>query len=187
MKQSFYDAMTASPVIAAVKDEEGVADCILCDINVVFVLFGEISTISDIVERLKSAGKTVVVHLDLINGLSAREESVRFIKKYTRADGIISTKPEMVKYAKELSLNTIFRIFVIDSKALESMNHHMTEYADLIEILPGIMPRIIHKIANKTLVPIIAGGLISDKKDVILALNAGAIAISTTNRLVWKM
>ena len=62
------------------------------DINVVFVLFGELTTISDIVDRLKSAGKIVIVHLDLIGGLAVREESVRFIKQYTKADGIISDK-----------------------------------------------------------------------------------------------
>ena len=187
MKQTFYDAVSNNPVIAAVKDEAGVENCIQTDINVVFVLFGEIGTIADIVERLKNAGKTVVVHLDLIGGLSVREESVRFIKKYTNADGIISTKPEMIKYAKELDLSTVFRIFVIDSKALLGMNSHLTEYADFVEILPGIMPRIIHKISCGTTVPIIAGGLISQKEDVIQALDAGAIAISTTDQKVWKM
>ena len=46
-----------NPVIAAVKDEDGVLNCMQKDINVVFVLFGELTTISDIVDLLKSAGK----------------------------------------------------------------------------------------------------------------------------------
>ncbi len=182
MNQIFYDAIMENPVIAAVKDEDGVLNCIQKDINVVFVLFGELTTISDIVDRLKSAGKIVIVHLDLIGGLAVREESVRFIKQYTKADGIISTKPDMIKYAKELGLYTIFRIFVIDSKAFNAISS-----ADLIEILPGIMPRIIQKFSQKTHVPIIAGGLISEKEDVINALDAGAIAISSTNQQVWNM
>ena len=36
-------------------------------------------------------------------------------------------------------------------------------------------------------VPVIAGGLIADKEDVIQALDAGAVAISTTNESVWNM
>lgn len=187
MNQIFYDAIMENPVIAAVKDEDGVLNCIQKDINVVFVLFGELTTISDIVDRLKSAGKIVIVHLDLIGGLAVREESVRFIKQYTKADGIISTKPDMIKYAKELGLYTIFRIFVIDSKAFNAISHHAISSADLIEILPGIMPRIIQKFSQKTRVPIIAGGLISEKEDVINALDAGAIAISSTNQQVWNM
>ena len=34
---------------------------------------------------------------------------------------------------------------------------------------------------------VIAGGLISEKEDIINALNAGATAISTTNSALWYM
>ncbi len=59
--------------------------------------------------------------------------------------------------------------------------------ADLIEILPGLMPKIIRKLSVELNKPLIAGGLISDKEDVITALSAGAIAISSTNHDVWSM
>ncbi|WP_352427367.1 glycerol-3-phosphate responsive antiterminator, partial [Enterocloster asparagiformis] len=36
-------------------------------------------------------------------------------------------------------------------------------------------------------IPIIAGGLIADKEDVMNALEAGALAISSTNQKVWLM
>ena len=39
MNQIFYDAIMENPVIAAVKDEDGVLNCMQKDINVVFVLF----------------------------------------------------------------------------------------------------------------------------------------------------
>lgn len=188
MKQQFYDAVISNPIIAAVKDERGLKDCLkLEDIKVVFVLFGEISTIVDIVTRIKTAGKIAVVHMDLIAGLSSKEEAVNFIAAYTEADGIISTRIELLKRAKNLSLSTVYRIFVIDSKALDNVNHHIAEYADIVEILPGLMPEIIHRMVKQMPVPIIAGGLIQKKKDVIQALDAGAIAISTTNEMVWNM
>ena len=187
MLQQFYDAIVDGPIIAAVKDETGVEVCIQNDIRVVFILYGELITIPDIVQRLKDAGKFVIVHLDLIGGLAVREEAVRFIRYGTAADGIISTKPEMIRYAKELDLCTVFRIFAIDSKAIAGLEHHGMEFADLIEVLPGIMPKIIKHIAGQAAVPVIAGGLISEKEDVMRALDAGAIAISTTNQAVWKM
>lgn len=49
------------------------------------------------------------------------------------------------------------------------------------------MPKIIKKLCSTVNVPIIAGGLISDKEDVMNALNAGAVAISVTNQRVWFM
>lgn len=81
------------PVIAAIKDEEGLRKCIHSEIQIVFVLYGDICSIGDIVSRLKKAGKTVMVHLDLITGLSSREIAVTYLKAVTHADGIISTKP----------------------------------------------------------------------------------------------
>ena len=42
MDQRFYDAVLASPVIAAVKDLEQLEDCLTLDnIQVVFLLFGD--------------------------------------------------------------------------------------------------------------------------------------------------
>ena len=38
---------------------------------------------------------------------------------------------------------------------------------------------------EKLSVPVIAGGLISDKEDIIAALDAGATAISTTKEELW--
>ena len=178
MKQEFYDAVASNPIIAAVKDETGLEKCLkTSDICVVFILYGEVSSIPGIVERVKAAGKTAVVHMDLVAGLSSKVEAVDFIARYTEADGIISTHIEQVKHAKELGLSTIYRIFLLDSKVLDKLNSRIAESADIVEILPGLMPKM----------PIIAGGLISDKEDVMAALRAGAIAISSTNEKVWRM
>jgi len=188
MKQQLYDALSDNPIIMAIKDEAGLKACLnIQDATVVFVLYGEVATIADITEQLKAAGKQVMVHMDLITGLSAREEAVDFIAKYTKADGIISTRFEQIKRGKQLDLSTIFRIFVIDSKAISNLNRHIGDYADIVEILPGLMPKIIRRMKKQLNVPVIAGGLIADKEDVIQALDAGAVAISTTNESVWNM
>ena len=176
------------PVIAAIKDESGLNKCITSDIQIVFVLYGDICNIRQIVERLKAAGKTVMVHIDLISGLSSREIAVNFLKDTTKADGVISTKPTIIKQAIELGLFTIMRFFVIDSMAYENIKKQ-TEcvHPHVVEILPGLMPKVISKITAQTRVPVIAGGLITDKEDIMDALGAGAVSISTTNQSVWFM
>lgn len=176
------------PVIAAIKDEEGLKKCIHSEIQIVFVLYGDICSIGDIVSQLKQAGKTVIVHLDLITGLSSREIAVTYLKSVTHADGIISTKPAVIRQAKEEGLFAIMRFFVIDSIAFDSI-YRQTEsvHPDMIEVLPGVMPKVIRRICQNSRVPVIAGGLISDKEDIIAALNAGAVSISTTNQTVWFM
>lgn len=189
MDQKYYDLIEANPVIAAIKDDAGLeASCSCRDIRVVFILYGDICNIGQIVERVKAAGKTAIVHVDLIGGLSGKEVAVDFIRQSTQADGIISTKPPLIKRAKKLNLFTVLRIFVLDSLAFENIQTQMSvSKPDVIEILPGLMPKIITKVSRMIRVPVIAGGLISEKEDVMAALSAGAISVSTTNPRVWEM
>ena len=105
-------------------------------------------------------------------GLNSREIAVDFIKNNTEADGIISTKPALIRRGRELSLFTVMRYFLIDSMALENVRSQQSGVRpDVIEILPGLMPEIIRKISQTSRIPIIAGGLITDKKSVMAALS----------------
>ena len=140
------------------------------------------------VHRLKEAGKIPIVHMDLITGLSSKEVSVDYIKDTTRADGIITTKPLLVKRAKELELLAIQRFFIIDSIALNNTRRQIeTCCPDCVEIMPGVMPKILKIVHDFAGVPVIAGGLLTDKKDVIAALSSGADAVSTTNSSLWRI
>lgn len=192
MNQEFYDAVEANPVIAAVKSDAGLQVAVeMEEIQVIFVLYGDVCTIPEILERIKAAGKKAMVHIDLIAGLSAKEISVEFIARQTRADGIITTKPALVRRAKELGIFAVLRFFVIDSLALKNIeNLEMqcgTSRPDFIEVLPGVMPKVLGRIAKVSRIPMIAGGLITEKEDVIAALSVGAIAVSSTNQDVWKL
>ena len=177
-----------SPVVAAVKSEEGLVQCLSCECRIVFILYGNLNTVPQLVQRTKDAGKTVFVHMDLIEGLSAKEAAVDYIAKQTAADGIISTKAPLLRYAKSLGLATVQRFFVLDSMALENIRRADSQnQADFIEILPGLMPKIIRTLTAQLTRPIIAGGLISDKEDIVTALSSGAVAVSSTNPAVWLM
>ena len=187
MNREFKDALEDSPVIAAIKDEHGLKECLKSDIRVVFILYGDICNISSIVRRIHEAGRFAVVHVDLIAGLAGKEVAVDFIRNTTEADGIISTRPNLIRRAKELGLFAILRVFVIDSMALDNIARETAMVTpDVIEILPGVMPKIIRRLAASVRVPIVAGGLISDKEDIVGALAAGALAVSSTNAALWN-
>ncbi len=189
--ESFYHIVEENPVIAAVKDMEGLKkSCELKEIKVIFILFGDICSIKEIVHAVKKSGKTAMVHIDLISGLSSKEVSVDFIHEHTETDGIISTKLSLIEYAKSLSMYTVLRFFVMDSLAfqyIKNLEKQARMMPDFIEVLPGVMPKILHKIYKESSVPMIAGGLIADKEDVMGALKAGAMAVSTTDQNVWKL
>ena len=187
-QQMFYDTLKETPVICSAKSAEELESCLECDSAIVFVLFGDVINIGLIVAKIKAAGKYAFVHIDLVEGLASRDVSVDYIAQNTQLAGVISTKANILHRAKELGLLTIHRFFVLDSRALSNIAKQAPfDYADAIEILPGAMPKIISKVAGTTNKPVIASGLINDKDDVIGALNAGAVSVSSTNRTVWHL
>lgn len=188
MKNELYEKFENTPVIAAIKDEEGLQKVMQCDSTIVLVLYGDILNIVDIVAALKKAGKTVFVHVDLISGFGPKEIIVDYMKKYTEADGIMSTKSQLVRRAHDLGMCGILRIFMIDSLALSGVSkQQQASNADIIDVLPGVLPKVIASVVQISKVPVIASGLIRDKEDVMDGLRAGAIAVSTTNTGVWFM
>jgi len=178
---AFNEFLHNTRIIPAVKSPEGVERCLQEKSKIVFVLCGDIVTIHDIVTRFKNADKMVLVHIDLIEGLNSSDIAVDFIAKNTHADGILSTKTNLLKYAKSRGLLSVQRFFVLDSMSLINIERQFPlDYANALEILPGLMPKVIRRLARLTDKPVITGGLISDKDDVKSALDAGASAVSTT-------
>jgi len=178
-----------SPVIAAVKDVHGLPHALQSDVAAIFVLCGNILDIAQITSRIKETGKAAFVHVDLIEGLSRHEVAVDFIAKNTSADGILSTKQAQVQRAKACGLISIQRFFLLDSLAIRNIEKQLAgkDGADFIEVLPGLMPKIIRSLCRQANKPLIAGGLINEKEDAAAALEAGALAVSSTNEDVWAL
>ena len=108
--------------------------------------------------------------------------------KLCRPDGIISTKASMIRRAQQLGLLAIQRYFLLDSLSLQNMLDQIDLHRpDFIEVLPGVIPSVIREITASTEIPIIAGGLIRSKQDVIQALQADAVAVSTSCAPVWQL
>lgn len=176
------------PVIAAVKDEAGLEQALRSECEVVFLLFGTIVSVSSLVEQVRRSGKLAIVHIDLVEGLASREVAVDALQALCAPDGIISTRPALIRRARHLGLLTVQRAFILDSLSLDNLPAQLNVgKPDFIEILPGIMPRVIGELAQKTRTPIIAGGLVKYKDDVMAAIRAGAAAVSTSSPSVWEM
>lgn len=187
-KQEFIGLLHENPVIAAVKNDEGLEKALHSDCKVIFALYGNVMSVAGIARQAKDAGKACMLHLDLIEGLALREVSVDYIAQNTCADGILTTKAGLVKRAAACKLLAVQRFFLLDSLALENIQkQYQKDMACAFELLPGLMPKIIKRITATVDEPIIAGGLISEKEDVVNALAAGACAVSSTNPDIWFM
>lgn len=186
--EKIRDLFEISPIITAVKDEQGLEKALKTESPVVFLLFGNICNITGLVDQVKNSGKIAIVHVDLIQGLSSKEVAVDFIHQNTRTDGIISTKAPLVRHAMDLGMIGGQRTFLIDSMALETTKKQLLTFQpDFMELMPGVMPKILKTVRGYTEIPLVAGGLISDKKDILAAFDAGVDAVSTTREELWGL
>ena len=83
---------------------------------------------------------------------------------------------------------TVLRFFLIDSMAIkniENLGNQHEQLPDVVEVLPGMMPKVIGKICKDLSVPVIAGGMIREKEDVMALLKAGVTSVSSTNPEIW--
>lgn len=186
-KQEFVEMLYDSPIIAALKDPSLLDAALRSDCKVLFFMCGTLCTIGELSRQAKEAGKVVFAHVDLIEGLSNQNTaSVDFLHTHTAIDGIISTKVHLIAHAKALGLLTIQRYFLLDSLSLNNLLKQPSG-ADAIEALPAVLPKVFRRILQQRRLHLIAGGLISDKEDIVSVLNAGAIAVSTTNQALWTV
>ena len=183
MKEQILRCLEMSPIIAAVKDR--LFEKAVCSpVDVIFLLGGDISTIADRIRAAKQAEKYIFIHIDLADGIGKDRSGIKFLHQ-CGADGIISTKSNLIKYAKELGLITVQRFFAYDSHGVESINDVLSNTRpDIMEIMPGIMGKIIKRFSTGS-IPLIAGGLVETKQEVTNALNLGAFAVSTGREELW--
>ncbi len=178
----FLSALKSRPVIAAIRDIENLRFQSLEHTNVLFILGGTIFDLPKIVRQAKLHQKLVLVDIDLIKGIGKDAPGIRFLAKESQINGIITTRGNLIKSAQKEGLFAIQRVFVLDSESLVGgLGTVEKSKPDAVEILPGlILPKIMKKIRMLTSIPIIAGGLITEKEEIREILTSGAVGVSTT-------
>lgn len=179
--------MVESQIIASVKNEEDLEYALTSNVNIVFLLTGNLMTASGYINKLRQANKYVFIHMDFIDGLSNSRNAINYVAENWKPTGIITTKSQIVKMANEVGLKTIQRIFLLDRGAVnKGIEMVKSCKPDAVEIMPAVIPKIIDQLSSAIPYPIIAGGLIDHISEVHNALEAGALAVSTGDHDMWN-
>ncbi len=183
MNSCIIEALERTPIIAAT-DRAGWRAAVASDAEVLFHLGAGILTAAEDIAAAKALGKTVFVHIDLTDGIGKDKYGVEWLKSLG-ADGIISTRSQLIRAAHDCSLAAVQRFFVLDSKGMSSITEMLeSSRPDLIEIMPGVIPKALRFFSAQS-VPVIAGGLIETKQEATAALSVGALAVSTGKKELW--
>lgn len=185
---SLLHLLRQNPVIAAVKDNASLQLAIDSECQFISVLYGNIYTISNIVKKVKNAGKYAFICVDLPEGASNKEMVIQFLKLVVEADGTISTEASMLEAVRAEGSFCIHRLFIADSISLHNIGRQVAQSnPDCIEVLPGRIPKVLGWVAEKIRQPLIVGELVHDGEDARNVINAGVMALSTTNTGVWTL
>lgn len=148
----------------------------------IFLLDGNIFNLKDISTKVKEKGKSLYIYVDSIDGFSKDTWGLEYMVKNVDLDGIISSKSSIIKMSMDMGVFTIQRTIIYNTKTLNTTLlslKNMRPHA--VELLPGLLPEIIHRIHHDTKLPIIASGLIDNKETAKICLDSGAIGICTSN------
>ncbi|MBM7703702.1 glycerol-3-phosphate responsive antiterminator [Metabacillus iocasae] len=185
--KEFLRRLQQDRLIASIKSPKDLESFLETDIQSAFLLTGNISVIKRYVDLLKQNNRFVFLHIEKIAGISYDKEGLKFLAKFVKPTGIVTTKSSLIQLAKQQNLITIQRLFLVDTDAV---NHGLkmieTIRPDALEVMPGLIPNMITKITYKTDVPVITGGLINNDRHIQEALQAGALAVSTGKSWLWK-
>ncbi|MCG0275408.1 MAG: glycerol-3-phosphate responsive antiterminator [Thermosediminibacteraceae bacterium] len=185
MKDILAD-LKAYPIIAAVREIDAVDLALEKPIRCVFILTGDILNIKYPVTHIKKACKRVFLHIDLLEGVSKDAAGLRYVAEEIKPDGIITTRSNLISSAKSMGIFTIQRAFFLDSLAVDTAVRTIRQVEpDAVEVLPGVIPKIIKRMHENIHHPLIAGGLIEDIQEVKEALKAGAWAVSVSKIDLW--
>ncbi len=177
--------MDRKKIFAAVRTEEELDLAISSEIETVFMLSTNIEEVGAQIEKAHKKGKKLFVHIDLAEGVGKDEYGIRYLKNLG-VDGIISTRTNLIKQAKKAGIYTVQRFFIVDSHSVgTTLDAIKIGKPDMIEIMPGIVTKVIKRIQEETDAPIVAGGLFSSIEEMEKALEDGASGVSASTKTLW--
>lgn len=175
------------PVIAAVREVEDLNMALKSAAQVIFLMGGSLSDVKAVTQTVQCLKKQIFLHVELIKGLGRDKEAIEFISSEIRPEGVVATKPYLAKIATKFeNLSTVLQIFMIDSQAFQSSLKTIASVApDAVEIMPGLIPRVIAQVKSHFDLPLITAGLIKQSHEVDAMIAAGCLGVIVSEQSLW--
>jgi glycerol uptake operon antiterminator len=164
---------------------------LLAAASILFIGGGELAEMPELLGKLEKppyAQIPVLLHIDLVNGLSNDESGLRYVATLERIDGIITVRHHLAPVARKLGLMSVVRLFLQDGRAVErGLQVIDKSRPDAVELLPGVAFLQVSDRFGGLPIPVIAGGLIRTPEIARQITSAGCRAVSTSNVKLWEL
>ncbi|MBR5317750.1 MAG: glycerol-3-phosphate responsive antiterminator, partial [Lachnospiraceae bacterium] len=90
-------------VCAAVRTREDFDYAIESKVDVIFLLYSNILNMNSYIDKAHKSGKKIFIHMDFVEGVGKDRIGLEYLKNLG-VDGILTTRSNMIRAAKELGL-----------------------------------------------------------------------------------
>jgi glycerol uptake operon antiterminator len=141
-----------------------------------------------LLDSARRRGYTFYVNADHMDGINADAAGLHYLAEHLHISGIISNNPKVLVWGKNAGLETIQRIFAVDSTGLETALETVdTRTVDLLDISPAlVIPHIISHLEARSSLPFIGSGLITTHGQIQMILKSGAIGVTVLRSELWS-
>ena len=148
------------PIAAAIRTEKDFSTARVRMWIWYFCLHSNIMTVNQCVKEIHSAGKKAFIHVDFAEGIGKDRSGLEFLAKQG-VDGILTTRTNIVKMAKDFDLITVRRFFYGRFPFRGNLCRvHQNFQAGHYRNYAGDYYQKIREFSEKVDMPIIAGGIV---------------------------
>jgi glycerol uptake operon antiterminator len=180
----------AKPVIPVLW-QAGPDDHLLAEASILFLQGGELVELEATLSRLRqgpTAKTPIMLHIDLLAGLTSDEAGLRYLASLKGIDGIITVRAHMVTQARRFGLASILLLFLQDGRSVERGLHVIAQSKpDMVELVPGAAALEVAGQFEHIAPPRIAGGLVRTPVLVRRLLDSGCAAVSSSDSRLWDL
>lgn len=141
-----------------------------------------------LLESAHRRGCAIWVNIDHIDGINADEAGIQHMARHFHVQGILSHHPKTLFLSKHFGLETMQRIYAVDSTGLETALESVDpNYVDILNICPAlVIPYIASYLQTILPLPFIGSGLISTQEQARSIFQAGAAGVTVLRSDLWS-
>lgn len=181
--------MAGKRIGAAIRRIEDLAEAINHpNISTISLLGGDINHLPGLIKKVRAVNKVLLIHIDLVEGIGKDRAGIHLLKRMG-TQGVVTTKSNLARVAKDEGLWVVQRLFIVDSESVKTaIKVANTIKPDAVEVLPATIPAYFIKEMKTAIgLSILGGGLLRTEDDVKEALGKGIDAITTSLRALWSV
>lgn len=180
--------MLGQQIIPAIFNHKNLKIFLESDLKYGILMNFQLAQLEELVTTMKNNNKKVLIHSELIKGLSSDEYGAIYLIQSLHVDGIISSKPRVIEVCRKRSVIGIYRFFLKDTISFnQSIEIGRRLKPSFVEILPSSCYDLIPDIKEKLNCEVLIGGLISNSTIVSKCIKHGAVAVTTSSVNLWNL